>query len=317
MSKSDNPGEEGNWNSMATRRSRFVIRAGVAVLALAVLAFAAYERATIIDVFLPRPIYGNLIGGPQPVAAPGTNYTFAYCGDEHENAAVMTEIIREARAAGCAFGVHNGDMVHRYRDASFDAFYRTVWQAAGGEFPVYLAVGNHDTRGTIRTIDGVNFHRFLGPTHYVFWYGSDAFVVVDSTTTSFGPDEQAWFDKTLAAVRPAARNVFVLSHIPPADPRPNRSTALQPEAGRRFLEIAKKHNVTRILSSHIHAYFDTQADGIPLTISGGAGGRFFRDASFHWTLVTVDGTTAKTEERRLPAEIGGQGTGPTTEEERD
>ena len=96
-------------------------------------------------------------------------------------------------------------------------------------------------------------------------------------------------------------------HVPPFDPRGNGFSECLPEKNREdLLDLFRRYNVTHVFASHIHGYFSGVWEGIPYTITGGAGGRlkgsdpehFFH----HYVKVHVNNGNVDTTVRRIDAE---------------
>ncbi len=62
-------------------------------------------------------------------------------------------------------------------------------------------------------------------------------------------------------------------HVPPFDPRGYAfNKCLREEDSKDLLDLFRLSNVTRLFASHIHGYFSGVWEGVPYTITGGAGG---------------------------------------------
>ena len=139
------------------------------------------------------------------------------------------------------------------------------------DIPFLTATGNHD-------FDNNNgFHNYttiFGPTYYTFQAGLCSFIVLDATNDSgFDKTERQWqwLEDELKKTQEAKAR-FVFMHVPPFDPRGRGSD--QPEKGRNDLqELLRRYKVTHLFASHIHGYFSGTWQGIPYTITGGAGAR--------------------------------------------
>jgi DNA repair exonuclease SbcCD nuclease subunit len=222
---------------------------------------------------------------------------FAFMGDSRGHTGVLKKIIREAIQARCPFAIYGGDLVDECNERELGAFCDAVRHASQGRLPVYIVIGNHDVGPQGSTAE---FQAFFGPTDYVLWYGPDVFVIFDDAE-GFTAEKAASLDRTLSSVRPKARNVFLVAHIPPVDPDPAKEHCLGPTGAARLKALAKKHGVTAMFFSHIHAYVQTSAEGIPVIISGGAGARLEKGGRYHWVKIQVDGTNVAAEEMRLDA----------------
>ena len=93
-------------------------------------------------------------------------------------------------------------------------------------------------------------------------------------------------------------------HVPLFDPRGKGFHKCLPEKnGKDLLELFERYHVTHLFASHIHGYFTGVWEGVPYTITGGAGGRlqgsdpdhFF----YHYVKVQVHGGNVDTVVRQI------------------
>ncbi|KPK57396.1 MAG: hypothetical protein AMK73_10205 [Planctomycetes bacterium SM23_32] len=98
------------------------------------------------------------------------------------------------------------------------------------------------------------------------------FVAFDDARKLCAPEDLGWLDRTLSLRRQQYRQCFVYMHVPPVDPRPGSRHALPADDAERLMAVLRKHDITAIFAGHIHSYLETAVDGIPLYITGGAGG---------------------------------------------
>jgi hypothetical protein len=91
-------------------------------------------------------------------------------------------------------------------------------------------------------------------------------------------------------------------HVPPFDPRKDKGYKCLHD-GEDLLELFRRYQVTHLFCSHIHGYFSGLWEGVPYTITGGAGAglqgtdpqHFFH----HYVKVHVSGGNVETEVRRI------------------
>ena len=93
-------------------------------------------------------------------------------------------------------------------------------------------------------------------------------------------------------------------HIPLFDPRGGENHhCLRPELAAKLLALFKKYKVTYIFAAHIHDYYTGTWDGIPYTITGGAGAKLYgsdpEHAFYHYLKVTIKGDQVQVRLRRL------------------
>jgi hypothetical protein len=71
------------------------------------------------------------------------------------------------------------------------------------------------------------------------------------------------------------------------------------------LELFKQYNVSHVFASHIHGYYQGQWQGIPYTITGGAGaqpvGKGPKHDFFHYIKVSVKGNTVDMAVQPIPS----------------
>jgi hypothetical protein len=100
---------------------------------------------------------------------------------------------------------------------------------------------------------------------------------------------------------------LVFLHVPLYDPRKGQKEphSLQPETASRWLALFQKYKVTHVFAAHIHSYYANAWDGIPFTISGGAGAPLYNNedpehAFFHYLKVSIQGDRVQIQVRPLP-----------------
>ncbi len=250
------------------------------------------------------PLCGIPIG-EAPSAPAGRDYTFAFLGDSRDNNGVLARVIQSAAGGGCAFAFHAGDMTAHGEARSYRALVATLLEAAAGRMAVYPVIGNHDRNSSILGAKHKsNYRRFFGEPSYVLPYGPDAFVVADTSSKRFCAEDAAALEPVLAAARERARHLFVISHTPPADPRPGARHCLPPADAARFNALMRRHGVAMVFSSHIHGFWQTTVEGVPLVVSGGAGSRLVPGEGYHWVRVEVGEKGAQAREEAVDGSEG-------------
>jgi predicted phosphodiesterase len=269
-----------------SRRIKRILMVVGAVAGIALLAYVTDE--CVISRWL-KPVFSRPLGGPQPALPSGADYSFAFMSDAHGNMAVMCQLLRQAAGAGCAFALHGGDTVYSCKDTDYQSFGEAVSKATSGRLPVYTVMGNHDVNGAMEALGDSEYCEYLGAPEYVFWCGSDAFVVMKDTDILFTPAQASRLDATLAGLRPSARNIFIACHVPPYLASRAGRHCLPEEDSKRLMAVARRYQVAMLLCGHIHAHMEENVEDIPVVVSGGAGGPLNPGAGFHYTLVTVSG----------------------------
>ncbi len=224
---------------------------------------------------------------------------FAVFGDSRDNAPVFERLLQQVRRdKDIAFGIHLGDMV----DSPDLDQYRLFFRQVRDHFPIPLlaAVGNHELK---KDETGL-YNRLFGPRYYSFRVHNHCFLVLDVTGAA-GPDEAQlqWLEAELQKARDCQTRL-VFMHVPLCDPRGGgRRHCLTGESAARLLGLFKKHRVSHVFAAHIHAYFTGEMEGIPYTITGGAGARLYREvppaAFYNFLKVTLTGNRVSIQVHRV------------------
>ena len=225
------------------------------------------------------------------------NFSFAVFGDNKGNRSIFQPLLRDiSHDKEIAFAIDVGDLVRKGKRGLFRNFLSQLQRTM--TIPFLTAVGNHDLDN-----GSGNYQEIFGPTYYSFQIGQNYFIVLDaSTEPSFDKTQLKWLEDELGKAQ-SSKARFVFMHIPPFDPR---SSGAQPDKDRKdLLDLFRRYNVTHLFASHIHGYFSGFWEGIPYTITGGAGGRlqgsdpqhFFH----HYVKVHVHDGNLDTMVRRIEA----------------
>ena len=253
-----------------------------------------------------------------PAVGPGATFSFAVLGDNRSSQKVFTEILRRIDAdPDILFALDLGDLVFDGEREKYRFFLR---QINAMEKPLLVAPGNHDIREGGRA----PYYEAFGPFYYAFRVGDAAFVVLDDADEEgFEPSQWVWARQALRRAR-GARYRFVLFHVPLFDPRsravPGWIKAVLPaparnwmfrhsladgRAARRYARAFRELGVTRIFASHIHGLYRGEWEGVPFTITGGAGAPLVGldpDHDFyHYVKVTVGPAGVREEVVRIPS----------------
>ncbi len=227
------------------------------------------------------------------------HFSFAVFGDNKGNYSFFEPLLRDIdQDKEIAFAVDIGDLVADGKRGQYRRFLEEVRENLA--IPFLTATGNHDYHHGFD-----EYRNIFGPTHYSFQMGRCAFIVLDSSNDSgFDKAEFQWLENELNRSR-ESRARFIFMHIPPFDPRGGE--ACLPEKDRNdLLELFQRCNVTYLFASHFHGYFSGLWEGIPYTITGGAGARlqgtdpqhFFH----HYIKVHVNDGKVDTAVRRIHAQ---------------
>ncbi len=192
------------------------------------------------------------------------DFTFAVFGDNKGNYSFFEPLLRDIEHdKKAAFAIDDGDLVSGGKRGHFRSFLKQVQRNL--TIPFLTAIGNHDLD------DGSgNYQDIFGPTSYAFVVGQYYFIVLD-TSTGFDKVERRWLEDELKNGQ-TSKACFVFMHIPLFDPR-SGGFYLPEKDGKDFLDLFRRYKVSHLFASHIHGYFSGVWEGVPYTITGGAGAR--------------------------------------------
>lgn len=233
----------------------------------------------------------------------GDSLTFAVLGDNRSNPAVFAQILQQiSRDSSLAFAIDVGDLVETGSVENFTAF---LDQVRGHlDLPFLTVLGNHDLVKPDRS--AALYRQIFGPDYYSFQIKNNYFIVVnDVQNYEIGPAQWRWLEQELAKSQ-AAKTRLVFLHAPLFDPRggDNRH-ALAEDTGRKLAALFSKYHVTHVFAGHIHGYFSGSWDGVPYTITAGAGAPLYgTDPAhffYHYLKVTLKDGQVAIQVERLPA----------------
>jgi len=229
--------------------------------------------------------------------------TFAVMGDSRDNDAVFRALLRQmAWNPNLQFAIHLGDMVNRGELQLYRAFFQSWRQLV--KMPLLALIGNHELAGNT---EGKLYTGIFGPRNFSFQLGKHYFIMFDDNAKS-GPDaaQLRWLEKELQRAR-SYRTRLLFLHVPLFDPRGGEHHhCLPPESASLLLALCKKYNVSHIFAAHIHSFFKGRWEGVPYTITAGAGAKLYgtdpRHFFFHYLQITLQGDRVQTQVRRLEEE---------------
>ncbi len=266
---------------------------------LACLAILTFTGIGLWNQHAPLPIHDwNTSQSSRIRVTDPDHFSFAVFGDNKGNYSFFEPLLDSIdQDKDIAFAIDIGDLVADGRRGQYRRFLDQVQETLA--IPFLAATGNHDYHNGFD-----EYQTIFGPTYYSFQAGRCVFIVLDSTNESgFDKTELQWLEGELNRAQ-GAKARFVFMHIPPFDPRGGRPYL--PEKDRHdLLELFKRYNVTHLFASHVHGYFSGVWEGIPYTITGGAGARlqgndpehFFH----HYTKVQVNSGEVELAVRRIDA----------------
>ena len=227
------------------------------------------------------------------------DFTFAVFGDNKGNYSFFEPLLHDIdHEKEIAFAIDVGDLVSDGKRGQNRRLLDQVQENLA--IPFLTATGNHDFNNGFD-----EYRNIFGPTYYSFQLGQCSFIVLDATDGSgFEKTERQWLEDELNKAQDAKAR-FVFMHIPPFDPR--GGGIYLPEKDRNdLLELFRRYKVTHLFTSHIHGYFSGLWEGVPYTITGGAGAKLQRNDPqhffHHYVKVHVNSGKVDTAVRRIKAE---------------
>jgi serine/threonine-protein phosphatase CPPED1 len=236
-------------------------------------------------------------------APAGDQLTFAVLGDSRSNPPVFDRVLKDmAGDPSLAFAIDTGDMVEKGTLEQFVDFFKQIQPYS--RLPFLTAAGNHELG---KNQDLTLYRKIFGPDYYAFQVKDHYFIVLNNNlATGLGEAQMAWLEDELRKSR-AFKTRLVFFHYPLFDPRGGKFRHSMPEeAGRLLAALLSRYRVTHIFASHIHGYFTGDWDGVPFTITGGAGAplagadpaHFF----YHYLKVTLTQGEVQVEVQRIKGE---------------
>jgi serine/threonine-protein phosphatase CPPED1 len=231
---------------------------------------------------------------------PGDTLSFAVLGDSRSNPAVFAGVLNAmAGDPSLTFAINVGDMVAQGTLAQFDEFFEQI--RPYGRMPFLTVAGNHDLG---QNQDLTLYREIFGPDYYAFRVKDASFIVINNNPpTGLGEAQWAWLEAELKKSQ-SSKIRLVFFHYPLFDPRGGEfNHALPKETGQRLAVLLRQYHVTHIFAGHIHGYFTGDWDGVPYTVTGGAGAPLYgKDPAHffhHYLKVTLRGDQVKVQVQRL------------------
>jgi 3',5'-cyclic-AMP phosphodiesterase len=269
----------------------------------------------------------------QPADADNTGqYQYVVLGDNRDGYDTFEQIIQQADGKNPVFVIDNGDLVFSGKPNQYRLFDKVVSECST---TLCTTLGNHDIRGNGR----VTYTMLYGPAYYSFDFNGSHFVFLDSSRgwaekQAISDEQYAWLEKDLAKAQ--GKKIFVISHIPPHDPRtgtttnevPNLVNEIKsgkswieqtldnyfstknmnhgfqdPQEAAKFENLMSEYHVDTVYLSHIHSYLEYTKDGVRYLISGGAGAELLTENSYyHYMIANIgDANTVTMVELPSPA----------------
>ncbi len=229
--------------------------------------------------------------------------TFAVLGDNRGNLPVFARLLDQiGRDPEIMFVIHLGDTVGSGELENYRDFFGSLRRHL--KVPFLAVIGNHELH---HDPHGYLYEELFGPRYFSFHLGGTYFIMVDDAgKASLDAEQYRWLEQELKKAQ-AYKTRLVFLHVPLFDPRRDGYRhSLPPESSQRLATLFKKYRVSRIFAGHIHGYFEGRWEGVPFTISAGAGaplygtdpGHFF----YHYLKVSIRGDAVRIQVRRLAEE---------------
>ncbi len=272
----------------------------------------------------------------EPVQPTGTDSSgknkYVILGDNRDGYDTFAQIIQQANGLNPVFVIDNGDLVFSGKPNQYRLFDKTVGNIST---TLCTTMGNHDIRGNGRDI----YTMLYGPAYYSFDFADSHFVFLDSSPgwaekQAISDEQYTWLENDLKKAQ--GKSIFVISHIPPQDPRsdvtkneiPNYVNEVKengnwleeklnnysesksmnhgfqdPNEAAKFENLMSTYRVDTVYLSHIHSYLEYTKDGVRYLITGGAGAELLtKDSYYHYMIAKIgDVKTATIVELPSPA----------------
>jgi serine/threonine-protein phosphatase CPPED1 len=234
-------------------------------------------------------------------AGDSNNFSFAVFGDNKNSHSVFENLLAELdHDPGISFAMNIGDMVYDGEKEKYRYFLKQIRSHL--HKPLLTALGNHELKENGRAL----YYEIFGPFYYSFQIGKTSFIVLDDADER-GLDwwQKRWLEAELSRSQ-SSKHRLIFMHVPLYDPRGGTHHHCLPgEAADELAQLFRKYNVTHIFASHIHGYFQGQWNGIPYTITGGAGAELWGNDPnhffFHYIGVQIHDEALQIEVKSLPS----------------
>jgi len=270
----------------------------------------------------------------EPVQPVGTDssgkYKYIILGDNRDGYDTFSQIIQQANGLDPVFIIDNGDLVFSGKPNQYRLFDQTVGNIST---TLCTTLGNHDIRGNGRE----TYTMIYGPAYYSFDFGESHFAFLDSSPgwserRAISEEQYAWLEKDLK--KSQGKTIFVISHIPPTDPRsgvtkneiPNYINEVKansnwleqklnsysatktmnhgfqdPKEAERFENLMSTYHVDTVYLSHIHSYIEYSKNNVRYVITGGAGAELLTENSYYHYMIAKIGDVKTSTLVELPS----------------
>lgn len=267
----------------------------------------------------------------QPAGTDSTGkYKYVILGDNRDGYDTFAQIIQQANGLDPVFVIDNGDLVFSGKPNQYRLFDKTVGNIST---TFCTTLGNHDIRGNGRD----SYTTLYGPAYYSFDFANSHFVFLDSSPgwaekQAISDEQYTWLENDLKKAQ--GKRIFVISHIPPQDPRsgvtkneiPNYVDEVKDngnwleqklnnysetksmnhgfqdsEEAAKFENLMSTYHVDTVYLSHIHSYLEYTKDGVRYLITGGAGAELLTENSYYHYMIAKMGDVKTTTIVELPS----------------
>ena len=265
------------------------------VTCLFILGFVAFEFW---DHYIPPSAQDRNKREISRIKVDPTDFYFAVFGDHKGHDAYFEPLLRDLdHDKQIAFAIEAGDLLRQGRRWFYRRLLNQIEKTLS--IPFLAVIGNNDLYRS-----SGNYREIFGPTYYSFEIGQTYFIILDTSARFlFDKAQRQWLETELQRSQ-ASKVRLVFMHVPPFDPRgPGFVKCLSEKDGKDLLDLLRRYHVTHLFGAHIHGYFSGLWEGVPYTITGGAGGglhgkdpkHFFH----HYIKVHVSGDDVEIEVKRI------------------
>ncbi|MEZ7892480.1 MAG: ferritin family protein [Candidatus Wallbacteria bacterium] len=173
---------------------------------------------------------------------------------------IMMDFARALTIQNADFNVILGDIV----PIGLEKLYKNVSEFINliSPLPVYTICGNHDTDF---------YEKYFGAKNYAVCDDKLLLVFLDNSARKFDNAALDFFEEVLKS--DIRDNVMLFFHIPPPNGICRNSISAEEFSKLKAVYAPYKDKVKYIVCGHVHSFFETEADGIKLLVSGGGGAR--------------------------------------------
>jgi serine/threonine-protein phosphatase CPPED1 len=230
-----------------------------------------------------------------------TNFSFAVFGDNQNSKFVFDNLLRLVdHDPGITFAISLGNSVSRGNIEKYNYFIEQAKDNLG--IPLLTTMGDRELKAGGPAL----YHEIFGPAYYSFHIGKNFFMVLDDASIEELDLmlKDGWIEKNLRdSQQYDTRLIFM--HMPLYDPRRKEYNECLPEEySERLMQVFLKYRVTHIFAAHIHGYLEGSWNGIPYTVTGGAGAKLRGTDPdhyfFHFLKVTINKGNVQVQVKPVP-----------------